>query len=278
MTFLPLRKIPEPLTHNILEIITMMDRKTFPNTCESRASRYAATLAFCAIAIASTAPSIAQAEQTGANQVAPSLADTPGNKSAVTPTDKSLSEGSLKIQNGWALLDSAVLLKVYYYAYSGTPVDYSEILTENTENIVVPKPVQASDAQKQVIDKLIRLAKAHPDILIKVDDIALDAYDKANQSYSIVNRLFINGTKYYFDNSPYHYIYAEAGNFRNLQCADAATRSIINSAITNYEHFSMDITGHASSAVVKNKALVINLSKVTLKNAGGKVLITQVNH
>ena len=255
----------------------MMDRNTPHHACQSRASRYAATLAFCAVAIAATVPSPALAEQTAVNQNAPSLADTPGNKSDVTPTDKSLNEGSLKIQNGQALLNSAVLLKVYYYAYSGTPVDYSEILTPDTDNIVTPKPVQASDAQKQVIDKLIQTAKAHPDVLIKVDDIALDAYDKTSQSYAIVNRLFINGTKYYFDNSPFHYTYSDVGTLRNLQCADANTRSIINSAIANYEHFSMDISGQVRSATVKNKALVIGLRKATLKNSAGKVLITHTN-
>src|SRR5487761_2012797 len=119
----------------------MMDRNAPHYACKSRVTRYAATLALCAIAVASTAPSTALAEITGANQIAPGLADTPGSKSAVSPMDRSLNEGSLKLQNGLAVLDSAVLLKVYHYAYSGTPIDYSEILTENTENIVAPKPV-----------------------------------------------------------------------------------------------------------------------------------------
>jgi hypothetical protein len=252
----------------------MMHRNTSPGAVKFRIARFATTLTLCGIATASIAPSTAQAVPTETNQNAPGLADTPGSKSSITSIDRSLTEGSFKLQDGLALLNSSLLLKVYYYAYSGTPVDYSEILTENTENIVTPKPVQASDAQKQAIDRFIQMAKTHPDVLIKVDDIALDPYDKANQSYQIVNRLFINGTKYYFDNSPYHYFYADAETFRKLQCTDAKTRTIINSAITNYEHFSMNIVGHVSEVVVKDKALTISLRKLTLKNAVGEVLIT----
>ncbi len=242
----------------------------------SRIARLKTLLALSSIACACSAPCSALAEVTATNQNAPGLADTPGAKSAVLPPDRSLTEDSLKFQNGLALLNSALLLKVYFFAYSGLHVNYSEILTENTENIVIPEPVQATDAQKKVIDRLIQVAKAHPAVVIKVDDIVLDEYDKASQSYPIVNRLFVNYTKYYFDNSPYHYFYADAGKFRNLHCGQANTRTVINAALTNYEHFLINIEGNVSTVVAKDKALIINLHKVALMNSTGIVLITEV--
>ena len=258
------------------KVMTMTETKPTSDAVKLRLGQLIAAVTLSAIGIACTVPRSALAEATGTNQNVPGLADTPGTKSTVLPVDHPLSESSIKFQNGLALLNSAVLLKVYFYAYSGIHVDYSEILTENTDNIVVPRPVQATDAQKKVIDRLIQIAKTHPAVLIKVDDIVLDEYDKPTQSYPIVNRLFVNYTKYYFDNSPYHYFYADAGNFRNLHCPDAKIRTVINAALTNYEHFLINIEGVISTVVAKDKALIINLHKVTLMNSVGGVLITEV--
>ncbi|MDD5405225.1 MAG: hypothetical protein PHZ14_11920 [Sulfuricella sp.] len=252
-----------------------MDKTVFPAVPDFRMTKCAATLVLCALCVSPIALTCAQAAPTGVNQNAPGLADTPGTRSSVSYS-KPLSENSLKLQDGLAQIDSDMLLKVYFYAYSGTPVDYSAILTANTENIVPPKPAQPGNDQKKVIDRLIQNARAHPDILIKVDDIALDAYDMANQSFPIVNRLFIDGTHFYFDNSPYHYYYSDTAAFHTLHCADGKTIATINSAVANYEHFSMDIIGHVSHAVAREDALVIDLRKVVLKTALGDPLITQV--
>lgn len=224
------------------------------------------SLALCVLAISP----VATAAPTEVNQKAPSLADTPGVKSEIAPFDLSAADATFK--HGLVLLNSSVLLKVYYYAYAGIPVDYSEILTDNTEHIVKPLPVVPDEAKKQVIDKLIQQAKTHPDVLISLDDIALDAYDKTARSYPIENRLFINGTKYYFDNSPYHYLYDNAASFRKLGCPDAKMRAVIDADIANYEHFKMELAGHVSTA--KDKTLAINLRKFTLKDAAGQVLVT----
>jgi hypothetical protein len=254
----------------LFKAMNMMDKPGL----KLRLTRFAEALLLCALAISPLCLSTAKAAPSAVNQKDPSLADTPGNKSAVTHL-KSMSEGSLKIQDGLAQIDSDVLLKVYYFAYSGTPVDYSAILTANTENIVAPVPVQPSPAQRQTIDKLIAIAKAHPDVTIKVDDIALNAYDQPSHSFEVVNRLFIDGARFYFDNSRYHYVYSGADAFRTLQCTDAKTIAAINSAVENYVHFSMDIVGHVGHAVPKDTALVIDLRKVTLKDAIGETVITQ---
>ena len=224
------------------------------------------TLALCMLAITQ----LASAVPTEINQKAPSLADTPGAKSDIAHFD--LNSVKSTFGHSPVLLNSAVLLKVYYYAYAGIPVDYSEILTENTEHIIKPKPVQPDSAQKQVIDQMLQQAKSHPDVLISLDDIALDAYDKTAQSYPIENRLFINGTKYYFDNSPYHYLYDNAVSFRKIACPDAKMRSEIDADIASYAHFKLELAGHISTA--KDKTLAINLRKFTLQDAVGKVLIT----
>ncbi len=254
----------------------MMDNNLSTNALEFHNSRFATIMIICCIAIASIISLTAQAAPTGTNQNVPGLADTPGKKSSVTPADQSLNESSLQLQDGLALLNSALLLKVYYYAYSGTPVDYSAILTENTENIVPPKPVQPNSDQKKVIDQLIQIAKTHPDILIKVDDIALDSYDKTSQSFPVVNRLFMKGARFYFDNSRYHYYYLHASAFSTIRCADSKTIATINSAIANYEHFSMDIVAHVSHTVAKEDALVFDLRKIILKNSSGNLVIAKV--
>jgi len=253
-----------------------MDRQASLGIANFRIARFAAAIVV-GLTVAALATLQARAAATGANQNIPGLADTPGNKPSIARSDRSLVGGSLKLEDGMALLDSDVLLKVYYYAYSGQAVDYSAILTENTEHIDPPKPVVPSAAQKQAIDRLIQAAKAHPDVLIKVDDIALDAYDKANRAYPIDNRLFIKDVAYYFDNSPYRYVYVHPESFRELHCVDPRTMSTLDAAIANYVHFSMDIVGHVSGADAKNNALVLALRKVALKDGTGRVLISQLS-
>lgn len=255
----------------------MMDKNSPSGILGYRMNQFATTMVF-AIAVTVITFLTAQAAPTASKQNDPGLADTPGNKPSIAIAEKTLSEGSLRLQDGLALLDSAVLLKVYYYAHSGTPVDYSGILTENTENIVPPNPVQASNDQKKVIDRLIQIAGTHPDILIKVDDIALDAYDKTTRSFPVVNRLFMKGARFYFDNSRYHYYFSDVSAFGALRCADSKTIAAINSSVNNYKHFSMDIVAHINHAVVKEDNLVIDLRKVTLKDSLGHLLITQVNN
>ncbi|HUY01945.1 MAG TPA: hypothetical protein VMV33_01560 [Rhodocyclaceae bacterium] len=252
-----------------------MDKQAPYRTVSSRVARFAAAVVIAGAAVAALTTLAAQAANTGTNQDIPGLADTPGNKPSIKTVDRSLVGGSLELEDGMALLDSDVLLKVYYYAYSGQAVDYSAILTENTQHIVPPKPVQPSAAQKQAIDRLMQSAKAHPDVLIKVGDIALDAYDKVDRAYPIDNRLFIKGGAYYFDNSPYHYRYTQPESFRKLHCAEPKTMAVLDSAIANYVHFSMDIIGHVSGAEVKRKALVLVIRKVALKDGAGSVLISQ---
>ncbi|MHB1669875.1 hypothetical protein [Thiomonas sp.] len=238
-------------------------------------SRLVAALLVCGAVALPWLSELAVSAPSETNQNVPGLADTPGTHPSLPGMDRALNGGMLKTEQGLAVLDSDVLLKIYVYAWSGQAVDYSAILTENTENIEAPKPVQASAVQKQEIDRLILAARAHPGVLIKVNDIALDAYDKADQAYPIDNRLFIKGADYYFDNSPFHFAYVDPESFRKLRCTDAQTIATLNAAIVNYEHFSMDIVAHVDGASAKDKGLSIALRQVTLKDAVGGVLISQ---
>ncbi|MGA8009166.1 MAG: hypothetical protein WCA24_07210, partial [Thiomonas sp.] len=200
-----------------------------------------------------------------------SITDLPGSPSRVH-IDPSLGVHTITIRDGAVVLDSAVLLKVYVYAYSGQPLSYTDILTANTEMIVPPAPVQATQREKQQIDAMIAFAKTHPKLLIQVEDIALDAYVAANHEYPLDNRLFIHGAGYYFDNSPYHYTYDHPEAFRHLQCTDADTMKAINQAIDNYVHFHMGIACTVMGADAKTHALQLRVDETQLKDALGNVL------
>lgn len=226
------------------------------------------TLLACALV---AAPFLASASPSANKQDMPGLADTPGSQNVAA--SKPLANVNFRTENGMAVLDSAILLKVYYYAYAGVPVDYSAILTANTDNIVKPVPVQPTASDKAAIDGLIQQAKAHPDILIKADDIALDPYDRKAGSFEVVNRLFIDGGRFYFDNSPFHFTYSNPASYRTLPCRDAKTIAGINSTVANYGHFSMELEAHFLNPDTKNKSLTFELRKVLLNDELGNTLI-----
>lgn len=219
----------------------------------------------------------ASAPATPATQInlqSASLTDLPGSPSRVR-LDQSLGVHAIKVRDGAVVLDNAVLLKAYVYAYTRQPVNYTAILTANTEMIDPPAPVQASAREKQQIDAMIAFAKTHPKLLIRVDDIALDAYVPEGKYYPIDNRLFIHGAGYYFDNSPYHYSDDHPEAFRHLQCTDPATLKAINQAIANYIHFHMTIASTVLSGDAKTQGLLLRVDEVQLKDALGNVLIDQ---
>ena len=167
------------------------------------------------------------------------------------------------------------MLKVYFYAYSDMPVDYGAILTANTENIIVPEQIRPGEEQRRVIDELIKIARIHPDVLIKVDDIGLNLYDRTTRSFQWVNHIFVPGTRYYFDNSAYHYVYEETNDFQTLRSTDARIIELINADIENYRHFEMDIRGRVIRADPVSREVVIELKNVVLKNGRGEVLVSQ---
>lgn len=219
----------------------------------------------------------AQAASTPAMQLnleSASLTDLPGSPSRVR-IDQALGVHAIKQRDGFVMLDNAELLKTYVYAYSRQTVDYTGILTPNTEMIEPPAPVQATAKEKQQVDAMIAFDKTHPKLRIDVDDIALDAYVPQGKYYPIDNRLFIHGAGYYFDNSPYHYTYDHPEAFRHLACTDAAVMKTLNDAIANYQHFHMAIFATVLGADAKTQALHLRVDEVQLKNALGQVLIDQ---
>lgn len=200
--------------------------------------------------------------------------DLPGSPSRVR-IDQSLGVHAIKLRDGMVVLDSAVLLKVYVAAYMRQPVDYSGILTANTEMIDPPQPVQPTARERQQIDAMIAFAKTHPKLLIRVDDIALDAYVPGDSAYLIDNRLFIHGAGYYFDNSPYHYSYDHSEAFRRLHCTDPAVRKTIDQAIASYTHFPMRIACTVLGVNTATRGLLLRVDSVQLDDALGNVLIDQ---
>ena len=209
------------------------------------------------------------------NQALPSLADTPGSTSSLPEMDRALHGGTLKLVNGRVLLDSDVMLKVYISAWSKKPLDPSRILTENTENIPPPRPVVPTPEQKAAIDRLVAAARAHPDVLIQVGDVAFEPYDRATRTYSMDNRLFLDGAHYYFDNSPYHfdYVLEPARSLQKIRCDDAKVRGTIDAAIANYEHFGMNIEGRVTAST--GDTLWIAPQRITLEDAVGGPLLSQ---
>lgn len=209
------------------------------------------------------------------DQALPSLADTPGSKSSLPGMDRALHGGTLKIVNGRALLDSDVMLKVYISAWSKKRLDPSQILTENTDDIHPPTPVVPTAEQKAEIDRLVAAARSHPDVLIQVADVAFEPYDRATGTYSMDNRLFLDGAHYYFDNSPYHfdYVQASARSLQKIRCDDAKVRGTIDAAIANYEHFGMNIEGRVTAST--GDTLWIAPQRITLEDAVGGPLLSQ---
>lgn len=218
---------------------------------------------------------LAESGPTATDQSTPGLADTPGPVSDVGDAAAAVTDMEITIKDGRALLDSAVLLKIYYFAYAGVPVDYSAILTPNPENIDPPAPVQPTAEEKAAIDKLIGEARAHPKLVIEVGDIAFDPYDAAAGAYPLDNRLFIAKAGYYFDNSPYHYAYTNAAGFRMLKSTDEAVNATIDAAIMNFEHFRMHIFADITGAMADKSALELTLDHIDVIDASGATLIEQ---
>ena len=187
--------------------------------------------------------------------------------------DRALDGGVLKTVDGAALLDSDVLLKIYVFAYGKRPVDYSAILTADTEAIDPPTPVQPSAAQKAAIDRLLQAARAHPKVLIRAREIALFPYDAKTGGYTMQNRIFAKfaGKGYFFDNSPYHFNYVDFEPFSVWRTADPARRQAIDTAIKDFEQFNLDIVGQVVAA--PGDSISIKPLSATLKdNVGGTVL------
>ncbi len=254
----------------------MAHRLALSHLLQPRRARAALACALAGLTLCGVA---AQAAERAASAPAVNLqnasnTDLPGAPSRVR-IDQSLGVHAIKVRDGSVVLDSAVLLKTYVYAYSRQALNTSGILTANTEMIDPPKPVQATAREQQQIDAMVAFAKAHPRLQIDVDDIALDSYVPAGKFYPIDNRLFIHGAGYYFDNSPYHYTYDHPEAFRHLQCTDAAAMKTINDAIANYVHFHMRIFATVLGADAKTQTLHLRVDDVQLKDDLGKVLIDQ---
>lgn len=243
------------------------------NTTSLRALR-AVAAAGVALLLAAAGQAVA-ADASSVDLRNPALTDTPGTTPSIPTTPSGLGVGTIHQYRGAVVLDSAILLKVYYYAFSKQPVDYSAVLTANTEMIDPPKPVVADAAQKAQIDAMIAFAKAHPNLVIRIDDIALDPFVAAGGYYPLDNRLFIHGVGYYFDNSPFHYAYEHPEGFRHLHCADAATRKTIDDAITRYVHYKMDIFASVTGANAADKLVLMKVDNVALRDDLGQVLISQ---
>jgi hypothetical protein len=243
----------------------------------TRTNRSAAhgPLRAAAVALAFLMGSTAGGVPTATDQRTRGLADTPGTKASVPSVEIALRNDYPRTEHGMVVLDSDVLLKTYYFAYSGGPIDGSAILTQNTENIVVPTPVRATRTQVQSLERLVKLAREHRRLLILATDVALDPYDPVSRSFSISNRLFTPGARYYFDNSAYHYVYRGAEAFHSFKVTDKVVLAAIEAAIGRYEHFSVEIVGRVADGAASESTLQLEVEQVTLKGADGEVLLTQ---
>ena len=187
--------------------------------------------------------------------------------------NRALNGGVLNTVDGAALLDSDVLLKIYVYAYGKRPVDYSAILTADTQAIDPPPPVQPTAAQKAAIDRLLQAARAHPKVLIRAHEIALFPYDAKTGGYTMQNRIFakLAGKGYFFDNSLYHFVYVDFEPFSVWRTPDPAKRQAIDNAIKYFEQFNLDIVGQVVAD--GGDSISIKPLTATLKdNVGGTVL------
>ncbi len=228
------------------------------------AGRLAALIAGAALFVAAVPPA-AQAKM--ATPSAGSIAR------AEAHINRALDGGVLKTVDGAAVLDSDVLLKIYVFAYSKQPIDYSAILTADTQAIDTPEPVQPTASQKQEIDRLLQAARAHPTVLIRAHEIALFPYDATAGGYKMQNRIFarLAGKGYFFDNSLYHFVYVNFEPFSVFRTSDPATRKAVDAAIAGFEQFSLDIVGRVTAGD-KDSISIQPLSATLKDNVGGTVM------
>lgn len=172
--------------------------------------------------------------------------------------------------NHLVALDSADQLKAYYFVYSRVPIDYGEF-TRYPRNLDKAGAEQNGTPQAQADNALSR-AKASADVLLDLKDISLNNYDATAQAFPMDNRLFFGPLGYYFDNSPYHYIYANPKGLNPLPCADQAIAKTIDDAVTAYRHFEMKVYGRVVGADAHDKSVAIKIVKIELLDDGGRFL------
>lgn len=253
----------------------MADSRLNLSTPSALRSVLAAALLCTGLAVGAYAATPAAAPAASAQPVnlqSASNTDLPGSPSRVR-IDQGLGVHAIKQRDGLVVLDNAVLLKTYVYAYAKQPLDDTAILTPNTEMIDPPQPVHATAEEQRQIEAMVAFDRAHPRLRIDVEDIALDPYATASKDYPIDNRLFIHGAGYYFDNSPYHFTYDHPEAFRRLRCTDTGVMKIIDRHIADYAHFHMTIFATVLGA--SRHTLHLRVDEVQLKDDLGQVLIDQ---
>lgn len=172
---------------------------------------------------------------------------------------------------GYVPLRSAFQLKAYYYAYAHAKVEDNEFVrypgdtTGKAEGATLRQAVAAAVAD----------ARAHADVVLLLTPVALQRYDAARRAFPLDNRLFVPGMEYYFDVSPYHYVYGKTSLANAVPCADPRLAARIDAMVRNYRQFNMRVYGKVTAADAATKAVVIRVSEIQLFDDAHHLLLTR---
>jgi hypothetical protein len=172
--------------------------------------------------------------------------------------------------NHFVTLEDADQLKAHYFVHAHVPVDYGEF-TRYPRNPDKVTAGQDGTPQAQA-DNAVSLAKASADVLLDLKDISLNNFDATAQAFPMDNRLFLGPLGYYFDDSPYHYFYANPKGLNPLPCADPAVARTIDDEVKAYRHFEMKVYGRVVGANAHDKSVAIRIVKIELLDDGGRLL------
>lgn len=179
---------------------------------------------------------------------------------------------------GHAVLGSALQLKAYYYAYSGAPPAYREFggyagdqlqLADGASGTAIKPSVKAQ------IDKAVAAAKRQPAVMLDLKQIALHQYDASARAFPMDNRLFVQGMKFYFDVSPFHYRYDDVPKTDGVPCVDAGVVTKVDEMVKNYRQFNIRLYGRVKAADRETKSVTIHLTKFELLDDHDQLLMSQ---
>ncbi|MEJ2346884.1 MAG: hypothetical protein P8076_16255 [Gammaproteobacteria bacterium] len=174
---------------------------------------------------------------------------------------------ALPLKAGYRTLGNAFRLKAYYYAYAHTPAVPAEFTRYRGDEKAAGTGLSAKVAAA------VHAARTHPGVVLELGEVALRQYDPERQAFPMDNRLFIQGMRYYFDVSPYHYVFADARGLNPLPCRDPATVAEIGRLVAAYRQFAMRVYGQVVSADPKQNAVVIRVQTVQVFGPGGHLLL-----
>lgn len=165
-------------------------------------------------------------------------------------------------------LDSADLLKGYFFA----DAKVAPVAAEFTRYQGDVDAAERGAANR--VQAAMAAARKSAFVVLDLPDIGLHRYDGNTYAFPMDNRLFVPGMSYYFDNSPYHFVYTNPQGLNPFPCRDPLLVERIDQAVARYETFRIRVYGQVMGADAGDHAVSVRLIKVQLLDKAGQVLLT----